>query len=452
MTSINLSQDSVLANRYRIVDKIGKGGTAEVFRGVDHVLEREVAVKVLTERSDDVCRRFLLEAQSMARLNHPNIVAVYDVGVDRNLSYIILEFVRGNTLKDVDRAKLSLESALALTIQLLEALQYAHDQGIIHRDIKPGNLMTTDDGLLKVMDFGLARRMSDMSNLTRSSEIVGTIAYLPPERFLGKSGDKSSDLYSVGVLLYELLTGMLPFPQDSGDLVAVMYAHVNDRPKAPRLANPTIPPAVDRIIMRLLEKEPSRRYTDAASLIADLRAVHATVRRPYSKLRNAEQSQAKGSKDDHSAPDGEAAGRSSVGGPVPPGQSQFARSDPTSGGYLKSDLVTSKTFTAALSRVMQGMMCARKQQWHEAEDHYVSAVGLLTPMRHPSELARTYARLGGMYCSKIKATGVALPSEVRAAHEYLTRALPTLREKHLTADVMEAEANLRSLDALKPTA
>jgi serine/threonine protein kinase len=444
--STDLQPNAVLANRYRIVERIGKGGMAEVFRGMDHVLEREVAVKVLTNRSDDVCRRFLMEAQSMARLNHPNIVAVYDVGVDRSLSYIILEYVRGRTLREMDRKTMPLETALALILQLLEALQYAHDQGIIHRDIKPGNLMVSDDNVLKVMDFGLARRMSDMSNLTQSGHIVGTLAYLPPERFLGKSGDKASDLYSVGVLLYELLCGRLPFALDSSDLAAVMYAHVNDRPKPPRLQNPLIPPALDRIVMRLLEKEPAKRYGDAATLIQDLRAVQAALRTPAGRATVL----------DENTEQPTVLQPATAGQPASEETSQSLAAEPSedraTGRFATDEFVTSKTFTAALTRVMQGMMCARKQQWREAEDHYVAAIGMLAPMKYPTELARTYARLGALYCAKMKATGVAPPSEVAAAREYLTKALPVLRERRLSGDVKEAEANLQALESLPTSA
>jgi len=445
---MNIVPDSVLANRYRIVEKIGAGGMAEVFRGIDHVLERDVAVKVLTERSDEVCRRFLLEAQSMARLNHPNIVAVYDVGVDRDVSYIILEFVRGKTMRELDRSKISFDDAINLTIQLLEALQYAHSQDIIHRDIKPGNIIVTDDRILKVMDFGLARRMTDVSNLTQSGEIVGTIAYLPPERFLGKSGDNTSDLYSVGVLLYELLSGRLPFTHESGDLVAMMFSHVNDRPKPPRQLNPLIPASLDRIIMRLLDKDPARRFADAAALIAELKSVQTQLARGAAradrpKSADAAEPGAQAEPERTTAQTPVAAPDEAVAA-APPDESAEA----PSGGYLKGELVTSKTFTAALKRVMQGMISARAQNWSEAEDHYNAAVGMLKPLNQTSELARTYARLGAMYCAKMKATGQLLPSDVAAAREYLSKAVPTLRDMRMATDLKEAEANLRSLDAV----
>jgi serine/threonine-protein kinase len=269
---MELVPGTVLADRYRIVERIGSGGMGDVYRGYDHGLERDVAVKVLAERSDEVNRRFLDEARAMAQLNHPNIVAVYDVGMEGHVSYIIMEFVRGNTIRGIERASTTVAQAVDLVLQVLNALRFAHDRDVVHRDIKPGNVLIAEDGVVKVTDFGLARRMSDVGNLSQSSEIVGTVAYLPPERFMGKTGDRSSDLYSIGVLLYELMTGVLPFAESSEDLVSTMIAHVNEVPRPPRLIEPDIPAELDRIIVRLLESQPQRRFADAASLIAALEA------------------------------------------------------------------------------------------------------------------------------------------------------------------------------------
>ncbi|MBV8081749.1 MAG: serine/threonine protein kinase [Candidatus Eremiobacteraeota bacterium] len=265
---MSLAEGTVLADRYRIIERIGSGGMGEVYRGYDHGLERDVAIKVLAEHSDDVNRRFLAEAQAMARLNHPSIVAVYDVGVEGPVSYIIMEYVRGATIREIDRRTCTIAHAVDLVAQLVRALEFAHEHDVVHRDIKPGNVIVSDDGVVKVTDFGLARRMSDVGNMSQSSEIVGTVAYLPPERFMGKTGGRSSDLYSVGVLLYELATGALPFAESSEDLVSTMIAHVNEVPRPPRLINPQIPAELDRIIARLLESEPQRRFTDAGALLA----------------------------------------------------------------------------------------------------------------------------------------------------------------------------------------
>ncbi|MBV8281804.1 MAG: serine/threonine protein kinase, partial [Candidatus Eremiobacteraeota bacterium] len=267
---MSLAEGTVLADRYRIIERIGSGGMGEVYRGYDHGLERDVAIKVLAEHSDDVNRRFLAEAQAMARLNHPSIVAVYDVGVEGPVSYIIMEYVRGATIREIDRRTCTIAHAVDLVAQLVRALEFAHEHDVVHRDIKPGNVIVSDDGVVKVTDFGLARRMSDVGNMSQSSEIVGTVAYLPPERFMGKTGGRSSDLYSVGVLLYELATGALPFAESSEDLVSTMIAHVNEVPRPPRLLNPKIPAELDRIIARLLESEPQRRFTDAGALLAAL--------------------------------------------------------------------------------------------------------------------------------------------------------------------------------------
>ena len=264
---MNLPDGTVLAERYRIIERVGGGGMGDVYRCYDHGLEREVALKVLSEQADRANQRFLAEAQAMARLNHPNIVAVYDVGLDGRTSYIIMEYVKGETIREIDRSSYTIGRAIDVVMQVLGALRYAHAADIVHRDIKPGNVLIGNDDAVKVTDFGLARRISDVGNLSQTSEIVGTIAYLPPERVMGKPGDRSSDLYSVGVLLYELLTGQLPFTESSEDLVSTMIAHVNEVPAPARSHNPRIPEPLNRIIAKLLEADPARRFAQAQEVI-----------------------------------------------------------------------------------------------------------------------------------------------------------------------------------------
>ncbi|HET9096651.1 MAG TPA: protein kinase, partial [Candidatus Baltobacteraceae bacterium] len=260
-----------LSGRYEVLELIGRGGTADTYRALDKVLEREVAIKVLIDRSDDVNKRFLREAQAMANLNHPCIVAVFDVGEESGISYIVMELVRGKTLRDLEGGSISYRQALTYLIDILEALEYAHSQGTIHRDIKPSNIMTVEDGKhVKVMDFGLARRTSDMTQTTRTGQIVGTIGYLAPERFLSKPADIRSDLYSVGIVMYEIFTGTVPFRNDKDDLVATIFSHVHDAPTPPHEINRNIPDPLERVIMRAIDKDPGKRYQNARDFVNDL--------------------------------------------------------------------------------------------------------------------------------------------------------------------------------------
>jgi serine/threonine-protein kinase len=266
-------EKKLLGGRYRIDALIGRGGMSDVYRGMDVVLQRQVAIKILTDRSEDLRKRFLREAQSMARLNHPNIVGVYDAAQNDGVSYIVMELVQGRTLATISPSELTVHTALRYILDLLEALAFAHENNVVHRDVKPANIMVLPAGAIKVMDFGLSRRTSEMSSVTNAGEIVGTIAYLSPERFLGKIADARSDLYSVGVVMYEVFTGTVPFKNESDDLVAVIFAHVNEPPAALRTINPAVPAPIERIVLRLLEKDPERRYPSAREVIVDIRTL-----------------------------------------------------------------------------------------------------------------------------------------------------------------------------------
>ena len=253
---------------------------AEVRKGSDTRLGRVVAIKRLrTDLASDATfqARFRREAQSAASLNHPSIVSVYDTGEELATDgsgvaqpYIVMEFVAGRTLRDILREgrKILPERALEITSGVLSALDYSHRAGIIHRDIKPGNVMLTPSGDIKVMDFGIARAMSDSNTMTQTAAVVGTAQYLSPEQARGETVDSRSDVYSAGCLLYELLTGRPPFVGDSP--VAVAYQHVREQAEPPSAHDSDLPPAVDAIVMKALAKRLEDRYQSAAAMRSDI--------------------------------------------------------------------------------------------------------------------------------------------------------------------------------------
>jgi serine/threonine-protein kinase len=273
-----MTTPQVLGERYEIGGVLGRGGMAEVHLGRDLRLGREVAVKVLRSdlaRDPSFQVRFRREAQASASLNHPAIVAVYDTGEDRTAlgatPYIVMEYVEGETLRDVLRREghLSPERAMTLAADVCGALDFSHRNGIVHRDVKPGNVMITPQGTVKVMDFGIARAVSDSAaTMTSTAAVIGTAQYLSPEQARGESVDARSDVYSLGCMLYELATGAPPFTGDSP--VSVAYQHVREDPRLPSSINPEIPAELDAILLKAMSKNPANRYQSAADMRNDL--------------------------------------------------------------------------------------------------------------------------------------------------------------------------------------
>jgi len=269
-------EDVVYGRRYRVIEKLGSGGMADVYKAVDEVLGRTVAVKVLYERyaSDpNFVARFRQEAQAAANLSHPSIVNMYDWGRDGETYYIVMEYVAGTDLKTLvkDRGPLDPMKAAEYASQVCAALAVAHGYDIIHRDIKPHNLVLMPDGTVKVMDFGIARAGNTM--MTQTGSVLGTAQYISPEQAQGKPLGPASDLYSLGVTLYELVTGTLPFEGDTPVATALMQ--VNDEPVPPRELRVSIPPALEAVILRAMRKNPADRYASASEMREDLRRVLA---------------------------------------------------------------------------------------------------------------------------------------------------------------------------------
>ena len=281
-----IDADTIIDSRYRVISRIGSGGMAEVYLAEDQLLGRQVAVKVLHHRfaeDQEFVERFRREAQSAAGLSHPNVVAIFDRGEWNGTYYIAMEYLPGRSLKRIVREQgpLDMLAAIDTTIQILHAARFAHGRGIIHRDLKPHNVILDEEGRAKVTDFGIAR--AGASDMTLTGSIMGTAQYLSPEQAQGHPVSAASDLYAIGIVLYELLTGQIPF--DGETAVSIALKQVSAAPPAPSALNPAVPPTLDAVVGRALAKDPAQRFASAEEFIAALQSVreelstgHATER------------------------------------------------------------------------------------------------------------------------------------------------------------------------------
>ena len=268
--------------RYKIEEVIGSGGMAVVFRAHDTLMDRTVAVKMLREEfadDDGAVRRFINESKAVAMLSHQNIVNIFDVSVSENLKYIVMEYIEGITLKSYmsDHGKLTFDEICNFTEQILAALDHAHSRGVIHRDIKPQNIMILDDGSIKVTDFGIAK-LPSAQTVTETDKAIGTVYYISPEQASGKKVDARSDIYSLGALLYELATGTLPF--DSENTVSIALMQINNAPKKPRDIKRDIPVGLETFILTAMEKNPADRFDSAANMMHHLQKIKKRPNKP----------------------------------------------------------------------------------------------------------------------------------------------------------------------------
>lgn len=262
----------VMGNRYELLEQLGGGGMAIVYMGRDTLLNRLVTVKMLRPEftsDEDFVKRFRREAQAVASLSHPNIVSIYDVGLEDKVHYLVMEYVEGDNLKNLIREQgvVPVDRAVEVARQVSEALQHAHENNIVHRDIKPQNILITKGGRAKLTDFGIAREATT-ATLTQTDTIVGSVHYLSPEQARGDTADPRSDIYSLGIVLYEMVTGVLPFRGETP--IGVALKHIQESPAQPSSLNPSIPPALERIIIRAMSKNPVDRYQSAKDMSIDL--------------------------------------------------------------------------------------------------------------------------------------------------------------------------------------
>lgn len=274
-----------LDNRYTILERIGGGGMADVYRAHDKLLDRSVAVKVLRAQftdDEEFVTRFRREAQAAARLSHPNIVNIYDVGRDEDSYYIVMEYISGETLKDriVREGPLPVETAVRVALEIAEALEHAHQNNIVHCDIKPHNILMTRSGRVKVTDFGIARAVTS-ATMTQTGTIIGSVHYFSPEQARGGAVSAKSDIYSLGAVMYEMLTGVVPFTGETP--ISIAIKHIQDDPTPLREINPSVPPILEALVLKAMAKNPEQRFTDVGAMIADLRSAQHFLRDDHTR-------------------------------------------------------------------------------------------------------------------------------------------------------------------------
>ena len=268
-----ITKGQKINDRYEIVKSIGEGGMANVYLAVDLILNRKVAIKILRgdlANDEKFIRRFQREALAASSLSHPNIVEMYDVGEDNGNYYIVMEYIEGKTLKQLlkKRGHLTVGEAVDIMLQITDGMVHAHDSYIIHRDLKPQNIMIQEDGQIKITDFGIAMALNS-TQLTQTNSVMGSVHYLPPEQASGKGSTIKSDIYSMGILFYELLTGVLPFKGDNA--VEIALKQMKEAIPSVRKQNPNIPQSVENIIIRATAKNPKNRYNDTREMYNDLK-------------------------------------------------------------------------------------------------------------------------------------------------------------------------------------
>ena len=266
----------LIDGRYEIIEEIGKGGMARVYKSRDKALNRYVAVKILKEDYKDdkeFVRRFNTEAQAAASLSNPHIVSIYDVGCEDGMYYIVMEYIEGETLKSyIDRVGvIQWRKAAEFSLQICEGIEEAHNNSVIHRDIKPQNIIMTPDGVLKITDFGIARAATQVTTTMASNNTIGTAHYLSPEQARGGYTDERTDIYSMGVVMYEMLTGVLPF--DDSTAVAIALKHIQETPTPITEINPDVPKSLEQVVMKAMTKEQNSRYSSITDMISDINKV-----------------------------------------------------------------------------------------------------------------------------------------------------------------------------------